>query len=364
MAFRAPSITAWRRSPRAKPRLLIVRHRRYQRRFFDVILKWVAANVPELTPLFDVRELPTPIRDWSPFVLHVPWLQDPVQEWSPETYDQACELAAACDARGIPVLNRVDRLLNATKSRGAALMQAAGVATPRMERIDDPREFRDARRGLSFPLFIRDDWGHSRNLVRIDGPADLDRVPWRDYQRPLAVQIVDVCDPRDGLHRKYRYFAAGDVGVSHHLQTSTEWITRGENRVMTPESRAEELAYITRPDPNHAALQAARRALGLDMIAFDYGYARDGRMIVWEANPFPTIVFGARRLVYRNPAIHRTLAAIVRLYLAAAGLPIPAKIDDALAADFPAIESRFTCDFPLTFYERWRGWPFRHKRAA
>ncbi len=103
------------------------------------------------------------------------------------------------------------------------------------------------------------------------------------------------------------------------MQTSAEWITRGENRVITPETRDEELRYITQPDPNHDALQRARRALGLDLVAFDYGYTPDGRMIVWEANPFPTIVFGTRRLIYRNPAIHRTLLAIVRMYLAAAG---------------------------------------------
>jgi hypothetical protein len=356
--------TLWRR-PQPRSRVLIVRHRKYQRHFFDVILKWVAANVPELTPLFDVRDLPVCVRDWSPYALHVPWLQDPVQEWSPETYDQTNKLAAECDARGIPVLNRVDRLLNATKSRGAELMGSAGVATPRMAPIANPREFEHSLLGLSLPLFIREDWGHSRNVFRVDEAADVSRIPWPTFQRPVAIEIVDVRNPRDGLHRKYRYVAAGDIGVSHHMQTSGEWITRGENRVITPESRDEELHYITQPDPNHDALQRARRALGLDLVAFDYGYTPDGRMIVWEANPFPTIVFGTRRLIYRNSAIHRTLLAIVRLYLVAAGLAVPAIVDDGLALDFLAVAGRFTSDFPPTLRERLRNWERgRRHRAA
>lgn len=356
--------TLWRR-PRPRSRVLVVRHRTYQRRFFDVILKWVAANVPELAPLFDVRDLPLRIRDWSPFSLHVPWLQDPVQEWSPETYDQANALAAECDARGIPVLNRVDRLLNATKSRGAELMRGAGIATPRMALVTEPREFERSLLGLSLPHFIREDWGHSRNVFRVDSSADIPGIPWPTFQRPVAIEIVDVRNPRDGLHRKYRYIAAGEVGVTHHLQTSAEWITRGENRVFTAGARDEELQYITQPDPNHSAFQHARRALGLDLVAFDYGYTPDGRMIVWEANPFPTIVFGTRRLIYRNPAIHRTLLAIVRLYLVAAGIAVPAIIDDGLALDFPAVAERFTSDFPTTLRERLRNWERgRRHRAA
>jgi hypothetical protein len=353
----------WRRPP-PRSRLLIVRHRKYQRRFFDVILKWIAANLPELAPLFDVRDLPVRVRDWSPYALHVPWLQDPVQEWSTEAYDEANRLAAECDARGVPVLNRVDRLLNATKSRGAALMRSVGVATPRMATIADPREFERSLLGLTLPLFIRENWGHSRNVFRVDAPADLRRIPWSTFQRPVAIEIVDVRDPRDGLHRKYRYVAAGALGITHHVQVSAEWITRGENRVITPETRDEELRYIMQPDPNHKLLQRARRALGLDLVAFDYGYAPDGRMIVWEANPFPTIVFGTRRLIYRNPAIHRTLLAIVRLYLAAAGLPIPATVDDGLALDFPAVADRFTSDFPPTIRERLRNWERKRRHRA
>ncbi len=297
------------------------------------------------------------IDDWTPFALHVPWLQDPVEQWSAETYDEAVELARQCDERGIPVLNRVDCLGNAVKSRRAQLMREVGVNTPRMAPITDRREFMQTLLRLNLPLFVREDWGHSRNVFRVDSPDDLRRIPWTSFERPLAIEIVDVRDPRDGLYRKYRYLAAGPVGISHHLQISQEWITRGENRVITPQTRDEELAYISRLDPHHELLQRARQALGLDLVAFDYGYAADGRMVVWEANPFPTIVFATRRLVYRNPAIHRTLLAIVRMYFAAAGLPIPAEIDAGMALDFAGVAANFTSDFPPTLKERLRKLP-------
>jgi hypothetical protein len=320
---------------------LIVRHHTHRRFFFDVILRWLKVNFPHLARQFDVRILPARVKNWSPYVLHVPWLQDPVQQWSVPAYDQAQRLADECDRRGIPIVNRVDRLLNATKSRGAELMSQAGVRVPRMARINDLQEFGDTLLGLNLPVFIREDWGHSLHPFRIDNREDLSRVPWSTFERPLAVEIVDASCPNDGLYRKYRYVAADDVGISHHLHVSSEWVTRGECRIVNAETRAQELNYITRPDPNHDLLQRARRALGLDLVAFDYGYTPDGQMIVWEANPFPHFVFATKRLVYKNPAMHRTLMAIVRLYFSTAGLPIPAEIEAGLSLDFAAIERQF-----------------------
>jgi hypothetical protein len=70
-----------------------------------------------------------------------------------------------------------------------------------------------------------------------------------------------------------------------------------------------------------------REALGLDFVAFDYGYDHENRMVVWEANPYPFIpAFSRRRLAYRNTALDRTLAALLALYLEAGGLAIPEQL--------------------------------------
>ncbi len=92
------------------------------------------------------------------------------------------------------------------------------------------------------------------------------------------------------------------------------------------------MAFISRPDANHILFQRARRMLGLDVVGFDYAYDRVGRVVVWEANPFPDTNYPedprSRHIV---PATQRTFAAMARLYLRRAGCDVPALLDDLLA---------------------------------
>ena len=312
------------------PEILVVRRWQFQTHFYDVILQWISDNFPEYLPMFRIRYLPCHIPRRRNVVLHVPWLQDPVQRWSKRRYRLANRLAEECDAHGIRIINRVDKLLNASKSVGARLMLDAGIQTPRIEPISNMEDFRETFLGIDLPLFVRDDWQHGSKMLRADTREDVHRLPLEQFARPVAVELIDLPDRSDGLYRKYRYVAAGDHGVSHHLQVSRDWITRGNNREKTDLSRDEELAYIAEQDPNHAELQRARKALGLDFLAFDYSYDHEGRVVVWEANPYPYIGFSTRKLAYRNEALHRTVAAMLAMYLDYGGLPVP----DALRTRF------------------------------
>ena len=92
---------------------------------YDIVLKWVEENFPEYSHLFHLEALPFELPRTPCFSLHIAWLKDPVEAWSMEIREQAARLASECDARGIPVVNRVDRLLNATKFRGGELMHFA-----------------------------------------------------------------------------------------------------------------------------------------------------------------------------------------------------------------------------------------------
>lgn len=300
---------------------------------FDPLLAWLERTAPEVRARFELHLLPWRAPDWSRARLHLPWLQDPVQAWSPRAYARALELDAECVARGIPVINPVGRLANAEKSTGARRMLGAGLRTPRMEPIADPAAFAATGLGLPLPLFVREDAGHGGLMLRADTPEQLRRLPLHVFSRPVAVELVDVRDPRDGLYRKHRYLAAGDAGVALALHASTRWVTRGTRPVFSPERVEEELAYTRAADPHHAAFQRAREALGLDLVAFDYGYDREGRMVVWEANPFPWIDWPRGRRAYRERAYARAFAAIARLYLTRAGLAVPAAIEDALTLD-------------------------------
>lgn len=308
------------------PQFLVVRRFQLHEHFYDVVLRWTAANFPALSHHFCIRHLPYEIPKHHKFVLHLPWLQDPVQKWSPRRYKQARRLAEDCDQLGIPVVNRVDRLLNVSKTAFAERLLKAGLPTPRVARIENPEEFRDTLLGMNLPIFVRDDWGHNQPMLRADTREEALKLPIENIARPVAVELIDVSG-HDSLYRKYRYIAAGDIGISHHLQVSRDWITRGRHRHREDRTRDAELAYISSLDPNHAILQRARAAIELDYVAFDYGYDRNGQIIIWEANPYPYIAFSTRALMYRNIAIDRTMAALVGMYLRRAALPVPERLE-------------------------------------
>lgn len=310
--------------------ILCLRHNEYKKHFFDVIYIWTAKNFPELLPHFMLQQTPLGDIDWSVIKALVPWLQDPVKQWSMETYTHVCRLMERCDSLGIPVINRVDRLLNASKSIASRLIAADDIRTAKVVPITNHDEFRDTLMGLTPPLFVREDWGHGGAMIRAESRAEALTIPLREFVRPVAVEFIDVRDEATGYYRKYRYFAAGDFGVAQHLQVTNTWISRGEERVRNDQTRDEEIEFVSKPDANHARLQAARRRLGLDIAAFDYGYDRDGRLVVWECNPAPYIMLSKQGLTYRNTALHRSYAAILAFYMMTAGMTPPQRCFDAI----------------------------------
>lgn len=316
-----------RRWATAGERFLVVRHAGKKPHFYDVLLAWLEHQYPEVRARFELRLLTHRPRDWRPYVLHVPWLQDPVQGWSPTAYQQAERVAHACDSAGIPIINRVDRLANAGKAAGARIIASTGIRTAKMALFTNPREFLETRGGLALPLFVREDWRHGGLVCRADTEAELKRLPLDRFRRPVAVEVIDVQDERDGLYRKYRYIAAGDVGLPLSMHPCRSWFAKGTHTEFNEALRAEEEAYLSRPDPNHARLQQARQALGLEFVAFDYSYTRHGELVVWEANPYPFLHFGSERRGYRWPAVERTLAAMARLYLVRADLEVPPRLE-------------------------------------
>lgn len=305
---------------------MVVEHPVYQRGFYQVILDWIAAHVPECLGCFGLHDLGEDLTPQPHHTLVVPWLQDPVQAWSAEAHRQALALTLRCDAAGIPIINRVERLVSAAKASGAQLMRDAGLRTPQHARITDIPAFRRDFLGLRLPLLVREDWGHGGPMLAAATPHEARLLAVETLTRPVAAEVVDLPDPHDALYRKYRYVIAGKRGVPHHLQASREWITRGSNRVINAQTARDELAYINAPCPHHDAFMAAARRMGLDYVAFDYGLDACGEPVVWEANPFPYIQFSQKALQYRNEALHRTIGIIVAMYLERAGLTLPARL--------------------------------------
>jgi len=320
-----------RRYATADKRILVIRHAHKNPNVYQVVLDWLAEEFPHLRTLFELGQIPCQVYDWSSYLLLVSWLPDPVQQWSPQAYLQAKNLTEKCDENGIPIINRVENLTNAVKADGSRLIGSVGIRTPKTVVIEDVAQFKETLMGLNLPLFVRENWGHGGKMFRADTMDQVQKMDLDIFFRPVAVEFIETQNQADGYYRKYRYIAAGEDGVPASLHVRKSWIVHGSNCEFSESLRDEELTFIHHADPNHHIFQRARKALNLDFVAFDYSYAPDGQLVVWEGNPHPIIHLSQGIRTYRKPAVVRTLAAMVKMYLKKSGLPIPLKLDEILA---------------------------------
>lgn len=306
---------------------LITRLPPYAGHFYDSILKWVARNAPEVAPLFTLIPYPFEVEDLSPYGLHVPWLQDPVQYYNMPAFEASCRLSKRCDDLGIPIINRVEKLANAGKTLGSAIIRQAGFRTPQMALIADQTHFRETLLGFDPPFFIREDWSHNSEFFLIENVDQVKDIPWENYRRPTVCEFIDVRTPADVYHRN-RCFVIGDLCLTQSIHICDHWKSKGDSRVNTAETREIDLAYSTGKEPHAAQFLKAASLLELQWLAFDYAiHPTTGEIIVWEANPYPYLDFSGAGRAYLQFVVDRTLAAVVRLYLRTAGIEVPRRVE-------------------------------------
>jgi glutathione synthase/RimK-type ligase-like ATP-grasp enzyme len=314
-------------------RFLVLRHPAVLPSYYRKFLRWTGKNHPELRRRFELRLITQSIKDWSQYSLVIPWLPDTFMYRNQVARWQAADLVAQARNRGLPVINPPERLLATSKHDSAQRLIAAGVNAAKTIRITEPAGFRMENCGLNLPILIREDLAHGgwSPVFKINNQDELNRVPINQMELPIAVEFVDTRSKHDGLVRKYRYMAMGDIGISHTLQISDHWEVRSGVRKLTPATIAEELDYCDRPDSNHEIFQSARRALGLDFLAFDYSYDQRGRLIVWEINVLPGLGLpdGSNRAHLIRP-LERAMAATLKLYLERAGQVVPQALESRI----------------------------------
>jgi glutathione synthase/RimK-type ligase-like ATP-grasp enzyme len=313
---------AWhnRRGRRQDKRILVLRDHRNNWTYNDHFLRWLRMHAPDAAALFALGRVDARVDDWERYALLVPWVQDPVRERFPDVYARMKRHEAACEAHGLAVVNRVDALSNAIKTHAARRMGAAGVRVPRMVSISDPDAFRRDP-SLPPPFLIREDDRHGSRMILIDRPDQLATVAFEHFRTPIAVEFVDTRDA-DGLYRKYRYLAIGDVGVPRHLRRSRSWNVSRDSRMIDQDSQRAHRCFVAAPDPHHALFQRARQALDLDLVAFDYGYDREGALVVFEPNPLAVHWYPSEAVDASHPdhALMRAIyAEMLRFYLDRAG---------------------------------------------
>jgi hypothetical protein len=129
------------------------------------------------------------------------------------------------------------------------------------------------------------------------------------------------------------------VGVSQGIHITQDWEARGVNRLYDGRSIREELAFLSAPNPHHEQFVSARRLLELDLVAFDYSYDREGRIVVWEANPYPNMSYPTHPdRQYAREGCDRSYAAMLLLYLHRAGLEIPTGLREFAVGKTPWID--------------------------
>jgi hypothetical protein len=208
-----------------------------------------------------------------------------------ESAANALDLAGRFAQReGRPALN--DPAIVATIGRtGVAQRFAASatIAAPPIERIE-PREL--AAREVREPLVVRPVGSQAGlGLAKVTTTAEL--RTYLDEQPYPAYFVMPFIDYRsaDGFYRKYRVMFVAGVAYACHLAISPRWMIHYYNAAMAehPWMRDEEARFIADLESVFTgtagqALRAIADAIPLDYFGIDCAIARDGRLLLLEAD--------------------------------------------------------------------------------
>lgn len=301
-------------------RILVLRHPDQICHYNDDLLAWLRRIAPAAAGLFELRRVGFVPKDPARYALFVPWLQDPLRERFPAAYEQARRVQDAVRAAGGAVVNPVENLSHSIKSVASAKLRAAGIPMPEVVPVPPSRILPV---GWSFPVIAREDLRHGGPMILCRNEQELARVPWHMLRVPVLAAFRDVRS-EDGLFRKWRYMVAGDGGSPRHLVVSRDWVVKADGRIEDEAALSEELAYTkSAEDPHRELLVRGARALGLDVVAFDYARTRDGELVVFEPNPFAVLwapFNDAPRYRYQRPCVERLYATLCSYWLERAGL--------------------------------------------
>lgn len=317
------------RDARARARRLRTRHvhvvRESDRGYNWAFFRWLARRHPDDAARVRVSTVDEAER--APVggaALLLPWVQDPVAERDAVLFERMQAIEERHRHAGARIVNPVASVSSAIKSRALATLRGCGLRAARTARVDRATPFAALADALGMPFLVRGDRGHGGTIARVATPDELARVPWETLAHPVALEFIDTRG-RDGLYRKTRTFFTGSRGIVRHLVVSRSWCVHAADRVRTRAALEEELAHLARPDtPHHEDLDRARRALGLDVVAFDHSLDREGRLVVWEPNPFPTLwaPFNERDpyYAYQRERVDAVFEQLRRYVLGRAGL--------------------------------------------
>ncbi len=225
--------------------------------------------------------------------------------------------AAFCGQQKTPVINPPSRVLRTGRAENALRMaEIPGLTTPKIALVSRKNL---ARSELNFPLLLRAPGHHTgRHFLRVDTadalPAALAALPG---EKLLAMDCLDARGA-DGYFRKYRVLFVGGEMFPLHLAVSADWMVHYFSAAMAESAsfRAEERRFLENMpgvlgEPALNTLAGIGATMGLDYAGVDFGLARDGSVLLFEANATMNVFPPAPdpKWDYRRPAIEKALEA-------------------------------------------------------
>jgi len=337
---------------RQEAMILIVRHgpkRGREPHYNRPHLKAIKRRDPALYRRLRFHEtgMPRPSLDGIGAVVF--WLGDPLRELYPDCFAEAIAIAEEARARGLNLVNPPEALSNTIKTVQSGLWRAAGIPTPPYTRCDDRDALMAHLETADLPVLIRRDEHHGQRPTRTcQSRADAARLgrEWPHFPCSVA-PLIDVRQIyRDAGHEDHwathhhvrrvmifgatilpqRVFFSPSQIVSHRNNTFKAWQQRSLNRRLLRALPSElkdhlqaEIEYRARGVDAPDLMRKAAETLGLQYLAIDYCGLPDGRVILWEANPYHLLMplrdsaaWRERRLHDHYPLIYDTLIKFLR----------------------------------------------------
>lgn len=326
--------------------VLIVAHgpgRGARRTFLPWLLREIAER-PALRPLVEVHGTGTRPPALDSFAAIVFMLLEPIAQ-HPECEAEALALSAAARRQGIRVVNPPEALNNTVKSRQAEIWRKAGLPCAAAEPAADEAALREVLERARYPVILRFDAGHVQQgmFPCLDKEAALRFVSKVRFPA-VVLQFVNTRrswrrDRPDSIMARYfhkkRSMVFPTEVLNNHVYFSSLPVVGNRTCTFAAASRGKavkdldemleaDIGYSFAPPERPKLMQAAVRALGLDVAAIDYASFADGSIVLWEANASFALPYWSngvlaeqRRLAERVP---RYVDAMIRYLEHLAGL--------------------------------------------
>jgi hypothetical protein len=230
------------------------------------------------------------------------YYHDPLKQLYPDIYKYAKNIESFCDANGITFINKPDTLSNSSKSTQLNLLSKGGFTVAKSHLFKNDSDLLK-QKNIKYPIFIRHDSGHDSLAEGVSdiiySDVDLSRIFKKnekklednDYLKGLvALGWIDT-KSSDGFYRKYRVFVFGNFIIRGPLQISQNWFVHSENIVKRKDLEDENKKFMCGKVGMQESDYFAKvnNVLDLDFSAIDYSYDKSGNIVIWEANPHPSL---------------------------------------------------------------------------